>query len=292
MPRRRLNATPGLGFPLVAGMSGILAANKMLDSYSHQRRYEEREQSYKRARVDPTPTAVADTPNMARRTRSRTLVRRRTKRSRRGRLRRVRRAVSLWPGSKLVKFRCVYPFSITTGAGTINNASCTLNSLNDPFGGAAGQELPLGLDQWAAMYSRYCIVGARVFVKVHNVSSTGAAAYGLTVLPGTDNTNYTSAAHYLEMPSTKSRILSPDMDHSGLGLAWSAKRHFRVSKLRDERNLHGTFSTTPGSPTNVATCKFWVQDVNSTEACTIEGYWTVEYICLLMDRIYPSRSTV
>lgn len=251
--RRRLGATPGLGFPLVAGMTGLYAANKMLDRYDHQRRKYDYEQSYKSG----APTSTA-TDGMVARSRTRTAVRRRTKRTRRrGKIRRVRRVPSLWAPSQLVKLRVVTAFTSTPdSAGQIKTYTLFWNTLNDPTSGLS-QNLPLGLDQWAALYSRYCVVGARAFVKVHNVTSTGAVAYGLTSYEPGNTTAPTSHEAALELPHTRSCILSPDMDHSGLGLSWSAKRAFKVRNLKDASELHGTLSTTPGSPASVARFYLW-----------------------------------
>lgn len=270
----------------------MLAANKMLEHRERARDRIEWEQSYKRARPDPSSTATPVDANMVSRTRTRTAVRRRTKRSRRGRLRRVRRAVTLWPVSRLVKLKLVKAFTSTPdGAGQIKTHTLFLNTLNDPTSGM-GDGLPLGLDQWAALYRRYCVVGARVFVKVHNVTSTGAVAYGLTVYEPGNTTAPASHEEAMELPHTRSRILSPDMDHSGLGISWSAKRAFKVKNLKDASELHGDLSTSPTSPTKTARMYLWSQDVNSTETHTIEGFLTMEFIVLLMDRINPTRSSL
>lgn len=278
--------------PIVGGLHGLYAANKMLQRYDHYRDRIEQEQSYKRARSDAPARATPAADNMVSRSRTRTAVRRRTKRTRRGRLRRVQRAVSLWPASRLVKLRLVKAFTSTPdGAGQIKTHTLFFNTLNDPTSGM-GDGLPLGLDQWAALYRRYCVVGARVFVKVHNVTSTGAVAYGLTAYEPGNTTAPASHEEAMELPHTRSRILSPDMDHSGLGLSWSAKRAFKVKNLKDASELHGELSLTPTSPTKTARLYLWSQDVNSTETHTIEGFLTMEFIVLLMDRINPTRSSL
>jgi len=225
------------------------------------------------------------------RSRTRTMVKKRKRTRSRGRGR-IGRAVSLWPASRLVKFKVVTAFSVAADvAGQLKSHTVKLNSLNDPTGGLSAQ-LPLGVDQWAAMYRRYCVVGATVFVKVHNVTSTGGVSYGLSVLEPGNTTAFTEASSYLELPRTKSRILSPDMDHSGLGISWSAKKSFKVAKIKDARELHGDFSTAPGDPTSTCVAHFWHHDINATENYTLEGYLTVEYICLLTDRILPARSSL
>lgn len=216
---------------------------------------------------------------------------RKRKRQSKRRFKRRTRAVTLWPQSKLVRFKAVNQFTRTPAGGAIDNMTIDVGSLNDPFGGA-GAELPLGLDQWSAMYSRYVVVGCKVWVRAHNVTSTGALTFGLTRLPPGDTTGRTSASHYLEMPGTVSKILSPDVDHANLVLSYSAKRHNRVKNIRDAKELHGTFSTTPGAPTVTTQMKLWTQDVNATDNGTLEGFITAEYVVLLLDPILPARSAL
>lgn len=285
---------PLLGGPVLGAAGGLYAASKMLQHYERNRQYLEDMQSgkYIRVRADGTRTGPGVQPKMATRTRTRTLLRRRTKRRRRiGKLRRPRRIPTMWPASQLVKMRVVTSFSETVNAGALKTHTLFWNTLNDPLSGLSNQ-LPLGMDQYAALYSRYCIVGARAFVKVHNVSSTGAIVYGLTSFEPSNTTVPTTHEGFLELPHTRSRMLSPDMDHSGLGLRWSAKRAFKVKNLKDASELHGELSLTPTSPTKAARFYLWYQDINKADNLTMEGFVTIEFIVLLMDRINPARSTL
>lgn len=224
--------------------------------------------------------------------RSYTRSRRSRRRSRRRGCRIIRRPrpVSLmWPRFRLVKFRCVTSNSIAdlSATGNLFPIVFKANSLNDPFG-TIGSELPLGLDQWAAMYSKYVCVASRFMVQFHNQSSTGALAVGCNLK--NDNTTLASLDHYRELPMVKSKILSPDVDHAGLGMSFKAKKFYRVRKFKDAENLHGTFSTSPGDPTDIAYYHFWVQDLNKADSFNLEFVATIEYVCLLFDPVTPARS--
>jgi len=216
----------------------------------------------------------------------------RGKRRRFGR-RRLRRVSLQWPRMRLVKFRVVTQINLssTGGAGNVNQTLLQANSLSDPHM-TASSNLPLGLDQWAAMYSKYVVVGSKHYTRVHNLSSTGAVMYGLTCRQTSESALLSSASEYLEQPRTVSKMLSPDVDHSGLGISFSSKKHFRVRKFMDAEDLHGSFSTTPTAPARLVYVSFWAEDVNKTQEFTLEGYLTSEYTVLLFDPIQPSRSSL
>lgn len=255
--------------------------------YEHQR---------KRPRIDepvgPDNDPYTSTGIMLARSRSmtRTMTKRRRQRRRRGRGRKGR-AILTWPRYRLVKFRVVTTFNISSVGGVLNTRNIVSSSLADPHQ-SMGSNLPLGLDQWAAMYKKYVVVGARHFVKVHNVTSTGAVVYGLTLRQPDETADLASAEAYLEHQNTRSRMLSPDMDHSGLGIAYSAKRYWRVRKFMDAEQLHGGLSTTPTAPARMAYTTLWFQDVSTAGDYTVEGFVTTEYVALLFDPVTPSRSSL
>lgn len=214
--------------------------------------------------------------------------RNRRRRKVRGRGRRSR-ITSLWPRTRLVKFRVVKNFNTTSGTGTISEIPLLANSLSDPLGSLTAA-LPLGLDQYATMYQRYCIVASRCFVRAHCSTVTGATMFGLSLLRS--NAALTDFDYHLEQPLVKSRMLTADIDHSGIGLGYSGKRFWKIRKWMDAEEQQGTFSTTPGDPTDLCYYVLWFQDVTKAQAVTLEGVVTIEYTALLFDPIIPARSTV
>lgn len=219
-------------------------------------------------------------------------LKRRT-RSRRGGRRRMRRVTMQWPRFRLVKFKVVSQFtgSSTGGTGAIAQYVIQANHLSDPHT-AMGGNLPLGLDQWAAMYSKYVVVKSTHYAKVHNVTSTGAISFGLTLRSPGEQSLLANAEAFLEQPITRSKILSPDVDHAALGITYSAKKYWHVRKFMDHDDLHATFGTSPGSPSKLCYVSFWFEDVNRANDFTVEGYFTSEYTCLLFEPVQPSRSTL
>lgn len=195
----------------------------------------------------------------------------------------------MFPSTKLVKFRVVESIAQASGAGAIQTFQFKLNSLNDPTG-VLSASLPLGLDQWAAMYQRYVVVGTKVYLKAHAESVTGSIVYGLNIMQ--DSSALSNYKHYMEMPRTRSKLLSSDVDHSGLGVGWSLKKNEKVRKVKDAEDYHADFSTTPGDPTEIRYAHLWFQDVNSTSAATLEGVLTLEYVVLLFDPVSPARSSL
>lgn len=213
---------------------------------------------------------------------------RRRNRRKRGIIRRSR-AVSLWPRQKLVKMKMVYYYSAITGTGTIAVTAVKANSLNDPTGSLSAQ-LPLGLDQWAAMYQKYVVVGGKIWVRCHNVSGTGSMMYGVALKNTATTLN--DYAYYLESPLSRGKMLTSDVDHSAVGLSYNAKRFWKVRKFIDAEDQQGAFSTTPGDPNDIAYFHLFAHDTSTSEAQTFEMVITQEFYVLLFDPIVPSRSSL
>lgn len=247
----------------------------------------------KRPRYDPTlyKTRSAPSSQMVR-SGTRTVSRRRFKRRVRSCYRRPRRSVPMmWPRTKLVKFRVVSTGSSTAVAGGATPAVVVLkaNSLNDPTG-TISSNLPLGLDQWAAMYKKYAIVGSQCFIRIHAQALTGAIAVGISC--NNESSGLASHQYYMESPRTRSKMLTSDIDHCALGINYSTKKHWKVRKIMDAEEKQATFSTSPGDPTDLTYYHLWFQDVNTTDGATCEYIVTIEFIALLFDPIIPSRSSL
>lgn len=240
----------------------------------------------------PEKISVASRKKMARsRTTTMTARKRRRFGRRRGR-RPMRRLTNLWPKTHLVKFKVVTNFSqavLEANSLTASIYTFKANSLNDPFG-SASQNLPLGLDQWAAMYKKYAVVASTFYCKVHNVTSTGSVTFGVALRRPDESDTLANAGYYQELPMTRSKILSPDMDHAALGISYKAKKYWSVRKFHDAESLHGAFGLSPGDPSRLAYYQFYSQDTASGADYTLEGWFTIEYVCLLFDPVTPARS--
>lgn len=165
----------------------------------------------------------------------------------------------------------------------------SLNDVTDPTAGHGTQQ-PLYYDQLKAMYKKAVVVGARVFARVHN---GGSASVMVGVIPAAEsqsNTALDDFETYMELPRCKSKLLSPDVDHTTLGHAVSIKKHFGLRNLKDEDGFHCDLPN-EGSPTRVGYWHFFCRPVDRTTTVTVEWVVTLEYIVLLLDRITPARSS-
>lgn len=217
---------------------------------------------------------------------------RRPRRPRFGRrFRRYRRkkVTNMWPRGKLVKFSMVFRSAPAGNGGAIGVSVIKANSLNDPSGSITAQ-LPIGLDQWAGMYSKYKVVNSRINIIAHPTTITGAAVFGIHLADSA--TTLTDVDHYRELPATTSRIVSPDIDVAKCGLGFSPRKFFSIRNIKDADELEGTFSTTPGDPTKLAYWHVFFQDHNNTDNVVMEATYRVDYTVLLYGRIDPARSAL
>lgn len=220
-------------------------------------------------------------------------VRKNQKKKRVGKLRkRIPRL--LQPKYKLVKAKAVNYRTFTNVAGALERQTVSVNDWIDPFGGASTQQ-PLGVDQWGALYNRAVVVGTKLTVKIHNGTNLGYMA-GITLTnEHQGETALTEYEHYMELPRTTSRVLSPDMDHTVQSLSCSVKKLFGIKNVKDEEELQTQIgNSTFTHPTREAYFHVWAQPLDQTTAPSTGSYQvviTAEYIVLLFDPIIPSRST-
>lgn len=204
--------------------------------------------------------------------------------------RRNKRISNLWPSTKVVKFRLVLSKEFGSGTGALAGIAYKINSLNDPTGVDSAQ-LPLGLDQWAALYSKYKVLGAKMTVMAHPKTITGAGMIGLHLSSGT--TLLTDHDHYRELPNTSMKMVSADIDLAKVQLNYSIHKYpFHIRKVKDADDQEGAFTTTPGDPTDLAYVHLFCQDSNKTEAISFDVQIIQEFIVLLYDRVTPARSSL
>lgn len=246
-------------------------------------------QQYKRARtVAPTKRGMpARTPY--RRLPKRATRKRYPRRYKPARI--SRRIPTLWPATQLVKFKVASRGSMSGAAGVIDTEIIKANSLNDPLSAIGANELPLGLDQYATMYSKYCIVASRMIFDCHAMTATGGIIVGACVAK--DASTLSESAHYRERPGTVVRYLTSDADKTRLVLSYRGKRFEKIKNWRMSENYHAAFDADPSDPTTVRYYQIFLQDLYSGggETATIDYMVQVEYVCLLFEPIIPTRST-
>lgn len=220
---------------------------------------------------------------------SRTMTK--NKRRRRGRKGIIKKRIprSLCPKSMLQLVKASNYITHTCTAGALALTPIQGNSVDDPFL-AKGAGQPLGYDQWKALYRKATVVGSRVKVTVYNGSTT-SVIYGITACPESQGTTALSDyEYYREFPGTKSRLLSPDVDHGYMSAKRKTKNMMSVSKIKDNDELALNL-VTETAPTRQWYWHIWFQPTDQTTTTGyIEAVIDVEYVVLLHDNIIPSRS--
>lgn len=206
-------------------------------------------------------------------------------------VRRVPRPVPMmWPAYKLVRFRVANRGSLSGASGVIDVSLVKANSLSDPMG-LLGGELPLGLDQWAAMYSKYCVVSSVLRVNAHATAATGGIAVGCCLAK--DNSTLTDVEHYRERPGSIIKYLTSDMDKTYFSAHYNGKRYEKIKDWKTAEDYHAAFSATPADPTTSRYYQIFIQDLHSGggETATVDYMLSIDFTVLLFERIIPSRST-
>lgn len=194
---------------------------------------------------------------MPRRTTLRTRFRRR-RRTRFGRRKNYRRRPGIpW---KIVRvFKTVNYISLNPGAaGAIDVRTMVPTSCHDPTGDE-GTGKPLGFDEAAAMYDKYCVIGGRYLFEATSADATNPIVVGCNVQ--TDSTELTSYEHYKELAGTSSRLMTPDVDKVTFGNSFSLSKLFGTKvKLSDDRFTASVTSL----PANVAYAHIFAQPVDKS----------------------------
>lgn len=275
-------------------MSFIGHTNPLITVQNLRRSYPRASHSLTATRLRRKKTEYTGNPDIDREinlyansTMPRTYKPKKRQRKRRGIIRKpIPRAIT--PNSKLIRAKVV-DYQNYTPTGALAAVEIQMNSIDDPFQ-TAGTGQPLGYDQWKALYKHAYVLGSKVTVKAHN-NGTSACMIGITPMkPAQGSTNLTSYEHYMELPSTKSRILSPDVDHCTFSHKVSTKKFLSIKDIRDNDDFKiDLVNETP--PSTVSYWFVWAQAMDATAVIDIDTVITVDYIILLTDPIVPSRST-
>jgi len=94
----------------------------------------------------------------------------------------------------------------------------------------------------------------------------------------------------MEMAGTKSKLLSPDVDHSIIDYKIGTRKHLHLKSLRDEDAFHCVLST-EAEPTREFYIVTWFQPLDAATQCGYECIITYEFLIRLFDPIVPARST-
>lgn len=189
------------------------------------------------------------------------------------------------PASQYVKLR--YSERYTFDTGVLQAQIMSGNSVYDPDYTSVTNHQPLGLDQYAALYNKYRVLGSSCKVKL--ISSSSAAGGMLSAsLTASNHIDTDSSIHdAAERSNTKTRLFG---SASGNSLAF-------LSKYKSTRAMLGDTAKSDRSQsaitTNPADQWYWILQVGSVdEATTISGMAliTVTYYVKFFDKAEPSPS--
>lgn len=190
---------------------------------------------------------------------------------------------------KLVRFRLFANGSLSGAGGALATAMIKANSLNDPMGGA-GAQLPATLDQWAAFYEKYTVLGSKITVRFGLTTNTGPVHVGVHLHK--NSTALSSASHYREVGMTKMRPLTTQKDQGTIVMKYSGRKFWHVPSLMSDSEQEAAFSTTPGDPTDIAYYHVFLQDVNGSNNSDADYSVELEFLCVLNEPINVARSSL
>lgn len=194
------------------------------------------------------------------------------------------------PASKLIRCKASNYIAYTCTSGALDMKEVNAVNIVDPFASGSTQQ-PLGYDQWKSLYRTAYVLGCKVKLTVWN-NDTTALIFGITVTDKDQGTTaLTNYEYYREVPRTKSRLLSPDVDHGVITNQSSTKRVLKIKDLVDDDSLRTDLSNEI-APSQAYYIHTWVQPLNQAATLSsVPAVIDVEYIVLLTNPVIPARST-
>ena len=204
-----------------------------------------------------------------------------------------RRAIlSGFPTSKLVKLRYVdSTATLDAAVGSSSSIVYRANSVYDPYYAAGGHQ-PMGFDQWAAIYSRYTVLGAKITVRPTPTATPSVIPmyYGVT-LSGSANPlgNYSTIDNILESKLTANKRLialhpAGPSDSRQMGMSvvqkFSAKKFFGVADVQDGAALSAVVSDNPAKD---AFFGVWAAAIDGNDPGSMSFNVQIDYIVLFRE---------
>lgn len=213
---------------------------------------------------------------------------------RRMRVRRAPRAVlSGFPSKKIVKMRYVDSnLTLDPGAGTTNSHVYRLNSVFDVDFSGTGHG-PMASAEWAAIYNRYTVLGAKIQVRAKPAGSTNiiAPVFGICIAPtSAPLSGFTSIDNILESKLCAGWKIASVSQPSSSGASghtyptvtryWSAKKFFGVKDIQDGADFS---ALTNANPNKVAYASVWAASVDGGNAGDITAMVIIDLIVQYSD---------
>ncbi len=194
------------------------------------------------------------------------------------------------PRRMVVKMRYHDTQQLTPAAGTMVQHVYSLNSIYDPnVTGVGGQ--PMSSDQWAGLYNRYVVIGARAVMRwaPDGTASTAAQLVGYHLSEGASGITTTEFTRAMEQPSTRYRILKgiSGGDPQILSTKISTRKFLSIKNPTDDESVVANWGANPTANIHL-TCFAYPAD-NTTYA-TVTLNIDITYIVLCLDPVVMTTS--
>lgn len=220
------------------------------------------------------------------RSRTRVVRRRRTRRGRRPFPR--RRAKGGFPRYVCRVLKTNFNSTIDS-SGAVSAIQFVVNSAFDPLGAASNTNQPMYYDQYSAIYNKYCVVAYRVKLEAVSTDNTNTVIAGLTCM--TDPSTLATFAQYRECPNTVSRVCTPDVDK--IALSHGARvAPFLLPQGGKILSEDLCCAITEADPSRKLYLHMWAGAAdNTTDVGSIRFIGTLYQTIVFFDRKTVSRST-
>ena len=209
---------------------------------------------------------------------------------RRRRMRRSRAILSGFPQQKLVKMRYIDSnITLDPAAGLYSGHAFRANSVYDPDFTSVGHA-PMSYSQWAAIYKKYTVLGAKITVTANaSVSATVIPGYIGITLSGDSAplSNYTSINNILESKLTtggSTTLISGFVNNSPypakITRYFSAKKFFGVKDVQDGASLSADVNSNPAKD---AYFSVWCASIDGNNPGSVSLKVMIDYIVLFRE---------
>jgi hypothetical protein len=178
----------------------------------------------------------------------------------------------------IVKLRFCLAVSVNPAANGITGSH--LFYVNNIFQPSVGQTThqPLAMDQYSAIYSRYCVLGSRISVKPINVSATIPIMYG--ILTRQTSPGLAVDPSLLKEQGDSNWAYAGNINSRGQGTVsknFSAKKMFGFPDPKNEADLG---AVTSGSPAVTGYFQLWAAAADGlSDPGSTTFQCTIDYIC-------------
>lgn len=208
-------------------------------------------------------------------------------RRRRSRKLRIQRVV---PKTRVVRLRYCDAGILTCTTGVIAQMTYFWNSLYDPNYTLVGHQ-PMGRDQLAAQYTKYCVIGAKAKVYFSSPNNATTNAESIVVGLCTDNDSnftYSEYEHIVEEKKGAYKILTHQRNNRPLTRKWSSKKHFGYKDMKDYMGRVGAdFGQVP---TDKAFFHVWAQPQAGLTTTSVDITVVIDYIVYVCEPIDEPQS--